>query len=769
MSQRTRNFALVLFVTGMSLRAAGDEPRVKDIPIPDGASDISYMKRRGDIRFQVTTDVKATGDWYAKQLGAQRWTKSGKDNLQKTFWVQKFVRDKSSLEVRVDRRGGGSEVRLTPSGILWDEDLAPHAKDLPIPTDATDLKYDDFFESIEFDSPSSVKPIADFLSENLEKRNWSISGSDRVTERLATMERTNGQSSLTISIRADEDGSKVAIRTKGMNWDGIKQENERKKSSTKVASDAPSKSKPKEEAAPPPKRKEKPKQGIDSLPKLPTEGTVTMDGKTYQLTSIIAYEVFSRGHWSTKIVATQKPINQATLLAKLKKTGKEADDFAQAGEGLNLPQPYLQVDLDEDDRPERLSLRADNTPGGASGSDLSGTALVEDGRARGTVKLKKPGDFFDKVYTAEISFDVSVLTRDSTPAKRLTGASKLANSGTLTLGNKNYKLANAVAYEMKRSDETVTAVILSEKPLNMNKLKAALGKKSIDEYFEFIPQVKLIIDSSDNVNSMSIWVDNTSISGNADVDGDIVIEDGRARGIAKMTKPGEFFDKKYTFELSFDLEVLGRYESTPKTDLSPGALVADSYEGIPVPDDRQNISSVGSKFRKEINATVNAQLDAVVRFYRHELATGGWKENAQAAKVEPRSANLAFTGPAGSLAVHLKAEGDKTLVTLISRDAQAAKAAGVLPAPGKVRLVIGNDSDTATTITINKQDYNVAAGVGVKDPKTGLNWELPPGKYTVAVKLVGGDTQSEDLTIGADETWGVIVVPTRGFLAMQLY
>src|SRR5262245_10950969 len=249
MSQRTGFLAAVLVLIGISSWASGDDPRVKDLPIPEGATDVSFMKRRGDIRFKVTSDVKETGDWYAKQLGAQRWTKSGKDNLQKSFWVQKFAKDKVSLEVRVDRREGGSEVRLTPSGLLWDEDLAPHAKDLPIATDATDVKYDDFFESIEFNSPSNVKAIADFLSENLEKNNWVKSGADQVKERSASLERTNGKSSLVISVRTEDGGSKVSIRTKGMNWDGIKQANERaEKAATKVAADAATKKKRIEES-----------------------------------------------------------------------------------------------------------------------------------------------------------------------------------------------------------------------------------------------------------------------------------------------------------------------------------------------------------------------------------------------------------------------------------------------------------------------------------------------------------------------------------------
>lgn len=753
--------------------ARSGETLVRDIPIPDGATDITYMKRRGDVRFQVTSDFKTLGNFYAKQLGEQRWTKSEKDNLQRNFWVQTFGKDKLSLEVRVDSRDGGSEVRLTPKGLMWDEDDQPRPKDLPIPKDATDVEYVDFFQWIKFKSPSNVKTVADFLSKELAEKKWTKTKTSFDTEALVMVDFTHGKSSLTIDVRSDDTGSTVTISTEGMNWDGIKEANEAaKKSATKIAVNAPSKTKPVDEPAPQPKRKDKPKQGIDKLPKLPSEGTVVMDGKTFKLTSVIAYEVFSRGEWRTKIIATQKPIKQAALLAKLKKTGKGEDgqQVEQEGEGLNVPQPFLLVELDEEDRPTRLNLQAGTTPGDGSGDELSGTALVEDGRARGTVKLKEPGEFFDKVYTAEISFDVPVLTRDSAPAKRLTDAPKLANSGTLTLGNKTYKLPNVVAYEMKHFDDPVTAIVLSEKPLNMDKLKAAVGKKSIDDYFEFTPQVKLIVDAEDNLNSIFIWADNVSVGGNDDLAGDVVIEDGRARGTAKLTKPGEFFDKKYTFELSFDVDVLGKPASLAKPSAAAvGGLVADSYDGLPIPEGYQDLQKQGSKFRTQINAKVAAELNAVVDFYRRELPSGEWKENTAAAKIEKDTATLAFTGPTGSLTVQLKAEDKQTAITLVSRDAKAAQAAGLLPAPGKARLLIANGSEKAAIITVNKRDYNVAAGAGAKDPKTGLNWDVAPGKYTVEIKLAGEEVQTEKLTIGADETWGVIIAPTGGYLAVQLY
>jgi hypothetical protein len=403
---------------------------------------------------------------------------------------------------------------------------------------------------------------------------------------------------------------------------------------------------------------------------------------------------------------------------------------------------------------------------------LSGAALVEDGRARGTVQLKEPGSFFRKVYTAEISFDVPVLTRDSTPAKRLVDATRLANAGTLTFGNRTWKLPSVVAWEMKQFDKPMTTVVLSERPLDPAKLKAVLGKKSADDYFEFTAQVKLVIDAEDKISSMQLWADNSSISGsgNTDVAGDIVVEDGRARGTARMTKPGEFFDKKYTFEVSFDVDVLGKPASaSPGAGAPAGGLVADSHNGLPFPEGGEGFQSEGSNFRKQTSKTVAADLKAVIDFYRRELAPPDWTENKAAARIEKASATLSFGGSSGGLTVQLKSEGNKTAIALISRDAQGAKAAGVLPAAGKGRLIIGNGSENVASVTVNKKAYNLAAGAGASDPKTGLNWEVAPGKYTVEVKLPGAAGRSETLTIGADEAWGLIILPNGESLPVQLY
>ncbi len=759
---------VTLGLIGVSTLALADEMRVLNLPIPEGATEVTHMKRRGDVRCQVNSDFKTVGEFYAKKLAEQQWTKSKKDNLQRNFWIQTFSKNNASLEVRVDKEKGGCEVRLTPKGMMWEEDDQPTPKDLPLPAEATELEYEDFLESIEFKTPSNLKTVVKFLTEELEKRNWTKASTEYDLATFVRMTFTYQKSTLEIDVRAEETGCEVDIRTKGMNWDGMKAEIElAEKEKERAAEDEERNQTAAEMAASLQKRKEKHKKSTNKLPTLSNQGTVVMDGTTFKLPHVIAYEVYENDEWSTKIVATMKPVKQDTLLARLKKTGTDKDENEFPPD---WPQPYLMVELEEDDTPWRLNLQADGTPGVGTGNELIGSALVVGGRARGTVGLKEPDSFFEKVYTAEITFDVPVLTRDSKPAKRLTNATKLTNSGKLTIRNKTYNLANVVAYEMKRFDERMTKIVFSEAPLNKAKLKTALGRKAADDYFEFTPQVQLLIDAEDNLSSIFIWADNQSVGGNDSLDADIVIEDGRARGIAKMTEPGELRDGRYSFEVSFDLDVMGKRISTPKK--STGGLVADSYDGLPVPEGHEGMHSQGSPFRKQTTTTVVAELSAVVDFYRSEMVSGEWgqwKENTAEAKVEQRTAKLAFTGPTGSLNVQLEANGKQAAITLVSRDSQAAKAAGLLPASGKARLFVANESARAAVITINKREYTIAAGAGANDPKTGFNWEVLPGNFTVEVKPAGGQVQSETLELGADETWGVIVNESGGYLTIQIY
>jgi len=527
-------------------------PGVREIPLPQGAEDVTYVRRRGDIRYKINFDMKAMGDFYAAQLGAKQWTKSKRDNLQKNFWVQSFAKSGLALEVRVDRRGEGCEVRLTPAGFSWDEDLAPRPKDIPLAADAKEVEYDDFFERIEFVSATAPEQLAEFYAAKLDAETWTKSGADVVTPSNVKLERTAGKASLIVAVRKDGDLSRVTISSKGMVWDEIKLANAAKKAAEVAATSTPGgrSSEPKKPLDLP-KRVEKPAQGIAQLEKLPSRCAIAVNGEPVELPAILAYECVSQGSWRTKIIATESALDQRPLLELLKSTGSD--------EGWDVKSPYFRLELDDQDRPVSVSFFAEQVPGTASRDELEGRAIVEAGRARGTVK-QKPRKFFEKEYSSEITFDVALLTRDSTPVKRLAGASQLANAGKLTVAGKTHSLSHVTVYETRQFDKVVTAVLLTERPINLAKLKASLGKpeRNDDGFFDFQPQIKLVIDAREQVSNISIWCDNVSISGSGgdNFKASVAVEDGRARGTANTTKSDEAFGKKYDFEVSFDASIL---------------------------------------------------------------------------------------------------------------------------------------------------------------------------------------------------------------------
>lgn len=296
-----------------------------------------------------------------------------------------------------------------------------------------------------------------------------------------------------------------------------------------------------------PARPAKPNRDIEKLGKLPTEVKLVADGKPVSLPHVIAYEIVDNGRWVTRILATETAIKQSTLIDLLRK-GRPDD-------GLRSKSPRVLVELDDQDKLIDMSYAGNGSLG--TGRDIKGEAIVETGRARGSFKAQKESEFFGKTIIGEISFDVPVLTRDSQPAKQLADAKKLETSGKLLVNGKPINLGNVVAYEIKLSNEKRTAIFFTEKPINLAKLKASLAKDGSDSgLFEPQSQVKIEIDKDDRLSSMNLYSDGASMSSNANLIGDVIVEDGRARGTGKLGKSEEFFGKTLSFEVTFDLEVI---------------------------------------------------------------------------------------------------------------------------------------------------------------------------------------------------------------------
>jgi len=215
-------------------------------------------------------------------------------------------------------------------------------------------------------------------------------------------------------------------------------------------------------------------------------------------------------------------------------------------------------------------------------------------------------------------------------------------------------------------------------------------------------------------------------------------------------------------------------KATDKTTDQP--LEADPDSALPVPKQR-TMTSLGTgkmpgsdaPFRRELEASIPADLSAVLAFYRSELGKRGWKESADRAVVKPDQVQLAFAAPDGPATLKLSRSNGETSVNLAQKYPQAAVKANVMPKPGQAKLVFGNMGGAAADLTINKQTIRIAGGAGGPQSPDRPMLELPPGKYPYALKLAGRPAGNNTIEVTADDAWGLMIAPSGEVLSLQIY
>lgn len=196
-------------------------------------------------------------------------------------------------------------------------------------------------------------------------------------------------------------------------------------------------------------------------------------------------------------------------------------------------------------------------------------------------------------------------------------------------------------------------------------------------------------------------------------------------------------------------------------------LEAELSGGLPVPTRHTMTASEQSPFRREVTASVPADLAAVLAFYRRELGKLNWKEETKGAVVAADRVVIAFSSPDGPAVLKLGRKDGETSVNLAVRNPDAANKAGIMPKPGQAKLLFGNVLPVEAAITINNKTIKVAAGAGSKGPD-GPTLDVAPGKYKFSIKMPAMPAQNDEIEVGADETWGLLIGP-GGALPMHVY
>lgn len=452
MTPHALRVALLTLFFCLSTIALAEEPRVKEIPLPEEAGSVSYSKSRGDIRMQYPGDFKQAGEFYRQKLTQEGWSKAGKDNLQKSFWVQTFTKDNRELQVRTSNAGTGSEIRLTPKGYLWEEDLSPRPKSIPIPkkrstdTDSTPSgnakvpkrpnkpnRGIDKLEKLPMQASVTIDgqkiPLPEIIAfELLSYGQWR-------THIVATTQPVN-QTSLLKLLKAhvphekwgeqwklpspnlvlilDEDDSLRSVQLLANKVPG---------SATEVVGEAVVESGRARGAAKLKPQKffkhtyeaeisfdtalitaeSEPRKLLADAPMLENAGKIILAGKTYSLPHVLAYEERKDERSVIHVLLTEKRVDAAKLLAALKETG-------EAPISLVGFQTQLDFTLGENGDLRSLFLWCDGASVNWSGKDtLQASVQSEGDRIRGTVKTVEKEAVFGMNLEFQTSFDTTIL------------------------------------------------------------------------------------------------------------------------------------------------------------------------------------------------------------------------------------------------------------------------------------------------------------------------------------------------------------------------
>ena len=149
--------------------------------------------------------------------------------------------------------------------------------------------------------------------------------------------------------------------------------------------------------------------------------------------------------------------------------------------------------------------------------------------------------------------------------------------GKLSLGSKSVVLAHVVAYETKVGDETLVAVLASDRKIPMAQIVTALREnKGSDDHLSLDqPFLKLYFRPSGESAGCSGSIGSTFFSAGVD-DPEFKLVDGRALGRASMPEKGEG-NLKRSFDVKFDVPV--GLDRGPKPAAKPAAAVKPLVTG----------------------------------------------------------------------------------------------------------------------------------------------------------------------------------------------
>lgn len=599
-----------------------------------------------------------------------------------------------------------------------------NAKALPYPSDARDLKFNATFGMIDFKSGSSLKALAAFYLREMAKRGW-IEDESEASMKEDSVELTFRAASGKFELELDQssDYVDVSIDTDGVDFDGTNDP------ASLAALGIPQPRKAlllqKEVAIP------------ADVQRLSFDDDSCMFYSTMKLEQAFA-------HFGDLIRKKDYQESRRPILS----SSRNYTEFKRG-------EIELSVNIFTDPVGTRIVLEYDDGKKDPVLPPLPEVALTNSkGRSPAAMQAGGAG-------------------AAATPMEQIDVASN-KGSATVTLGGERYVFSHVAAFRSKGDieDADSTSIVFSKQPIPFSQMQRKLAA---NDHFSFIDvsgfdmPTYLVVEVG-KYPSLSLSVPGTGLSRglkNA-IDG-MKIEGGRIRGTLKPSAE-DVFDEEFSFTATADAAIM-----TPYTTLAVGGSSAAPIEqgefvdiAPPMPDDAEDFGRSGTNYSKTYTAKVRISLGKTADFYRSTLTPQGWQA-IEAPSAKANEEVLRFRNSIGTITVRLKSNGGRTDISITKHDDKKAELDGVMPEPGNGRLILANGHNVPVVFTIGDTDYPVNAGAGAENLKDALNYSVGPGEYSIVIKIPGQQPKTETVHITAGSSWAVVVVPTGGYLAMQLY
>jgi hypothetical protein len=237
-----------------------------------------------------------------------------------------------------------------------------------------------------------------------------------------------------------------------------------------------------------------------------------------------------------------------------------------------------------------------------------------------------------------------------------------------------------VVYRTKIFDDEAIAVLASDKPIPVDKLKTALrdGKGSDDSFTLFQPHAKVTFSKEGKVRFSNAYGDNTSLSvSGPSLTGELNLDGGRARGNIRL-EPGDEKGPKGSFDARFDVAMLVTPPPLPETkpaeeetskakkanrksESAPAGAV--NVRDLPMPKDATHVEY--KKLVEHIGFESTSEVRTLAAFLSQKLQEQGWTR-PDSDLVTAKSAILKREKGEANLTIFVKPSGSGSKVTIMS-------------------------------------------------------------------------------------------------------